>query len=152
MAEPWRLTAEQWEAISAHLPDYKPSPKGGRPRAEDKKCFQGILWVLRTGAQWEALPRLGYLYASYATCWRRLNEWMEAGIFLKMLRAFLAILNDDEQIDWKQAFIDGTFASAKKGVLTSGKPRRAKEQRSCLSWMPTESQLESLLLPRLSQR
>jgi len=46
----WRhLTDEQWEAVSKHLPKEKPSPKGGRPRVDDRRCLEDILWILWTG-------------------------------------------------------------------------------------------------------
>lgn len=53
----WRkLTDIQREKISEHLPVRKKSPKGGRPPTDNKKCFEGILWILWTGAPWSELP------------------------------------------------------------------------------------------------
>ncbi len=109
----WRgLTDEQWEKLRVHLPRYKPSPKGGRPRADDRRCFEGILWVLWTGAQWSELPKE---YGSPSTCWRRLRQWEGSGVLLEMRRAFLAQLNDQDKIRWDECFADGSFAPAKKG-------------------------------------
>ena len=51
-----RVTDEQWALIEPHLPKHKPGKKGGRPRAPDRACFEGILWILRTGARWRDLP------------------------------------------------------------------------------------------------
>src|SRR2546427_648096 len=68
----WRaLTDAQWERIRPHLPREKRQPHGGRPRADPRRCFEGILWVLRTGAPWSELPPR---YGSPATCWRRLRN------------------------------------------------------------------------------
>ncbi len=54
----WRgLTDRQWKLIQPHLPPRKINPKGGRPWADDRKCFEGILWILWTGAPWSELPR-----------------------------------------------------------------------------------------------
>lgn len=47
-----RITDKQWKAIEPHLPKRKRSRKGGRPPANDRKCFEGILWILWTGAPW----------------------------------------------------------------------------------------------------
>jgi transposase len=47
------LTDEQWARIAPHLPVHPPSPKGGRPREDDRECLEGILWLLRTGAPWQ---------------------------------------------------------------------------------------------------
>jgi transposase len=54
----WRhLSDGQWEHVRRVLPPVKPSRKGGRPRADDRRCFEGILWILWTGAPWSELPR-----------------------------------------------------------------------------------------------
>ncbi|GAB4109703.1 MAG: hypothetical protein Kow00105_18450 [Phycisphaeraceae bacterium] len=45
------LTDEQWNKIEPLLPKPKPSPQGGRKRLSDRRCFEGILWVLRSGAR-----------------------------------------------------------------------------------------------------
>src|SRR5438128_889642 len=50
------LTDEQWARIEPHLPRYAPSPRGGRPRADDRECLEGVLWLLRTGARWQDMP------------------------------------------------------------------------------------------------
>ena len=52
------LTDEQWARIAPHLPPHPPSPKGGRPRATDRDCLEGLLWLLRTGARWRDLPKM----------------------------------------------------------------------------------------------
>jgi transposase len=125
----WRhLTDEQWEAVSKHLPKEKPSPKGGRPRVDDRRCLEGILWILWTGAPWSELPKR---YASPATCWRRLKKWEEDGTLLELWRAFLAELAEADLIKWDECFIDGSFAPAKKG---GPKSARRSEERARNGW------------------
>jgi hypothetical protein len=50
------LTDSQWEKIRPHPPEFKRSRRGGRPPADNRACFEGILWVLRSGARWKDLP------------------------------------------------------------------------------------------------
>ena len=127
----WRvLTNQQWEAIRVHLPQPKVSSRGGRPRVKDRRCLEGILWILWTGAQWSELPRR---YGSASTCWRRLKHWEEGGILLKLWRAFLAQLNDQEKLRWDECFVDGSFVPAKKGGPKSVPPSGARA-RSGWSW------------------
>jgi transposase len=123
----WRgLTKPQWEAIRGQLPPPKTSPQGGRPRVEDRRCVEGILWILWTGAPWSELPRR---YGSPRTCWRRLKSWEETGILLKLWRAFLAQLNDQQKLRWDECFVDGSFIPAKRGAPTSAPPSGARAQR-----------------------
>lgn len=92
------LTDEQWNKIAPLLPKAPPTRRGGRPRVEDQRCFEGILWVLRSGARWKDLPAQ---YPSPSTCWRRLR-------------------------DWEETFADGSFVPAKKGVPASERPNAAR--------------------------
>src|SRR5438270_13440281 len=66
------VTDEQWALVAPHLPAHPPSAKGGRPRADDRECLEGLLWLLRTGARWQDVP---VDLPSGSTCWRRLREW-----------------------------------------------------------------------------
>ena len=87
--------------------------KGGRPRADDRKTLEGILWILRTGSQWSELPPK---YGAPSTCWRRLRDWEENGTGEHIWRTLLATLQKEDRIDWAMAFLDGGFVPAKKGA------------------------------------
>ena len=107
-----KLTDRQWEAISPHLPR-PPRKRGrGRPPADARRCFEGILWILWTGAPWSALPSR---YGSKSTVHRRLCEWAYTGVLLNLWRAFLVQLTARQRVRWDECFADGTFVTAKKG-------------------------------------
>ena len=89
----------------------------GRPRADDRRILEGILWVLRTGARWQDIPRE---YGSPTTCWRRLQQGEQSGVWERIWRAMLASLEAKQKLDWAQAFLDGSFVPAQKGALESG--------------------------------
>lgn len=109
-----QLSDEQWGFIQDLFPTPAPGPKGGRPRADSRACFEGILWVLRSGARWKDLPKS---FPSYVTCWRRFAEWVEAGLLDKALSRLVGRLDRQGKLNWEEAFGDGTFASAKKGAI-----------------------------------
>lgn len=115
----WCLSEEQWERVRQRLPQHERSPRGGRPRADDRACFEGILWVLHSGARWKDLPER---FPSPSTCWRRLVEWEDAGVFVDLWHAFIDTLDERGLVDWEELFLDGSFAPAKKGAPTSAKP------------------------------
>jgi transposase len=116
------LRDEQWERIKPLLPKLRSK---GRPWADNRRVLEGILWVLKTGARWRDLPKE---YPSGATCWRRLRRWEERGVWLEVWRAFLRELDERGKLDWSESFLDGSFASAKKGALESEKPSVEREQ------------------------
>ena len=69
-------------------------------------------------------------YPAYVTCWRRLGEWERADLWLSVWRAFLNDLDEAQQLDWYEAFMDGTFAPAKTRALAS-------EKHACLGSRPS---------------
>ena len=120
------LTEEQWELIGPLLPEAKRRKDGrGRPSAPNRNCLEGILWILQTGAAWHFLPDE---YPSPSTCWRRLKQWEETGVWLKAWRTLLSALDEKGLLKWDEAFLDGSFAPAKKGAKQSVKPSVVKAQ------------------------
>ena len=117
------LTDAQWGRIEPLLPRFKRSAKGGRRPVDPRRVFEGILWVLRSGARWKDLPAL---YPSPSTCWRRLRDWEEQDVWLRLWRAFLSELDEKGQLDWAETFADGSFAPAKKGAPVSERPNAAR--------------------------
>ena len=117
------LTDEQWERIKPFIPQPRKTAKGGRPRADDRACLEGILWVLRSGARWRDLPER---FPSPSTCWRRLVDWETDDVLVRIWQAFLDTLNEQGLLDWEEVFVDGTFSPAKKGVDVSERPNAAR--------------------------
>ena len=108
------LANELWEVTEPLLPPEPPKPKGGRPRVPDRDAFRGILFVLRTGIQWKMLPQeMGC--GSGVTCWRRLRDWQQAGVWQAMHQALLDKLGELGLIDWSRAAVDSASVPAKKG-------------------------------------
>jgi transposase len=119
MAKPL-VSDELWAIVAPLLPPEPPKPKGGRPRIPDRACLTGIMFVLKTGIQWELLPQeLGC--GSGMTCWRRLRDWQEAGVWDALHRTLLDCLGEAGQIDWSRACIDSASIPAKRGALRSGR-------------------------------
>jgi transposase len=110
---------ELWEMLSPLLPEHEPSPKGGRPRIDDRKVLTGIVFVLRTGIPWEYLPmEMGC--GSGMTCWRRLQEWHEAGVWEALKQTLLENLRSVDQLDWSRAAVDSATVRAVGGGEQTG--------------------------------
>src|SRR4051794_41015948 len=117
------LSDEQWGLIAPYFPDHPPSPQGGRPRASDRECLEGILWLARTGARWQDVP---VDLPSGSTCWRRLVEWAGDGVLEEVHAILIEALDDLGALDVEELFADATFIRAKKGGPMSAKPRSAR--------------------------
>jgi transposase len=84
-AEPWRVPERLWRELEPLLPKVERRFRyPGRKRVDDRVCLEGILYVLRYGIPWRALPKLEGL-PSGQTCWRRLDEWERAGVWAALL-------------------------------------------------------------------
>jgi transposase len=118
------LTDELWQRIEPLLPPHPPRPKGGRPPVPDRKVLTGILFVLRTGIQWEYLPQ--ELGCCGMTCWRRLRDWQAAGVWQRIWEALLNDLGQADAIQWQRAIVDSSSVRAVFGGLPRGRtPRTA---------------------------
>ncbi len=130
------LTEAQWKKIAPLLPKPRKHRKGGRPWIENRRVLEGILWILRSGARWQDMPEK---YPHPSTCWRRLRDWDEQGVWLNIWRAFLSELNERQQLKWSESFLDGSFAPAKKGARKSEKPSGARGRSGW--WWSTAAEL-----------
>ena len=143
-----RVTDAQWARIGPLLPRPTPQPRGGRPWIDTRSVFDGILWVLKTGARWRDLPEG---YPSPSTCWRRLAHWDEQGIWLRIWRTFLAELDAAGRLAWDEAFIDASFFPAKKGARKSARPSGGRA-RSAWWWSTAKVFLWEFSSPRPRRR
>lgn len=114
------LPDELWEKIEAHLPPQERSPRGGRPAVPHKQALLGILLVAKTGMQWNALPWEAF-ECSGVTCWRRLRDWQDAGIWQRIHQDLLRELDWIGGIDWSRGVVDADSIPAKKGVTAQAK-------------------------------
>lgn len=121
------LTDAQWRRLEPLLP--KPrvrTDRRGRPWRDPRDVLNGILWVMRTGAPWHDLPPR---YPPYQTCHRRFQLWARSGTLHRVLSLLARELAEAGGFDFKEAFIDATFAGAKKGAAASVSPAKGKGRR-----------------------
>ena len=115
MAKPL-LTDELWELIEPLLPPEPSKPKGGRPKIPDRQALTGILFVLKTGIGWEDLPQeMGC--GSGMTCWRRLRDWHEVGVWELIHQVILECLQSSGGIDCRRASLDSASVRAVFGGI-----------------------------------
>jgi transposase len=121
------------------LPDEAPKPQGGRPRIDDRSVLAGIIFDLKSGIPWNMLPKeMGC--GSGSTCWRRLRDWQEAGMWEELQRVLLNRLGEADRIDWDRVSPDSASVPAKRGDKEPARIRRIGEgrARSAMSWQTNE--------------
>lgn len=114
----WEVSDSFWERAEPLIPsverepgkEYKRKSGGGRKPMPPRQIFEAILYVLRTGCQWKALPkeRFGSASAIHAHFMR----WMRAGFFVALWRAGLAEYDEMMGIAWSWQSIDGAMVKA----------------------------------------
>jgi len=108
------LTDAQWARLDSLIPEPQRRKDGrGRPWRGRREVLDGILFILRTGAAWADLPER---YPPYQTCHRRFQRWVRSGIMRGILEAVAEELRLRGGFHLEEAFIDGSFATPKKGV------------------------------------
>jgi transposase len=130
MAKPL-LPDELWQEIEPLLPPPKPRRfrHPGRKPIDNRKALTGILFVLKSGIHWELLPQeMGC--GSGMTCWRRLRDWQEAGVWEELHRVLLDRLGEADQLDWERASLDSASVPAKRGANKPERIRRIRQRRA----------------------
>ena len=117
--ESWEVSDEFWKRVEPLIPAkpprsedrvYQRKPGAGRKPKPPRLVFEGIVYVLRTGCQWKALPR--ERFGSASAIHRRFLEWERAGFFVELWRAGLAEYDDLEGVAWRWQSIDGAMMKA----------------------------------------
>ena len=130
----WEVSDSQWELLAPILRAKRRSDGKGRPAVDARWVLNGVLWVLGTGAQWRELPER---YPPFQTCHRRFQQWVRSGAFEQALRVLAQRLQEEGRLDLSEAFVDATFAAAKKGGSALALPSEARGRRSRLSPLAT---------------
>src|SRR5512137_2846655 len=123
----WELSDSLWERIEPLLPQPKSRYRGrgknrkhvgSRPAADRRKVMTEILYVMRTGCQWNALPKE---FGSGKTAHRYFQRWVRAGVFLRMWQAGLTEYDELKGVAWKWQAVDGAMTKAPLGGEKTGK-------------------------------
>ena len=126
----WRCSDALWEQVQPLLPTHVNTHPlgGGRPRVDDRRAFDAILFVLRTGCQWNALNATGICSSSVAHA--RYQAWTRAGVFLQLWERGLTAYDELKGIDWRWQAMDGAMTKAPLGgEKNRPQPDRSRQRR-----------------------
>ncbi|MGY4494894.1 transposase [Pseudomonas sp. TE3610] len=121
MANRYEISDEAWGLVAELFIERRTR---GRPRIDDRRMLDGVLWILRSGAAWRDMPEE---FGPWSTVYQRFRDWRNRGTFDQMLKRLHLRLNEQGLIDLRTWMIDSTAVRAtrassgagKKGGLTS---------------------------------
>ena len=114
----WTVSEAMWTKVEPLIParkrekgrKYRRKPGGGRKPLDTRKVFEGIVYVLRTGCQWKALPE--ERFGSASSIHKYFREWKRKKVFIRLWQKGLAEYDEMEGIAWAWQSIDGAMVKA----------------------------------------
>lgn len=114
----WHVPDDLWALLAPILGPEKAAGTVGRPARPSRVIFDAVVYVLRTGCQWHALPR--HVYAPPSTVHARFSQWVHAGVFHRAWQVLLTRYDGVIGIDWKWQSLDGAITKAPLGGEATG--------------------------------
>ena len=116
--KPWEVSDLLWERVCPLIPERPTHPKGGRPANDDRQMFAAIVYVLRTGIPWNALPRE---MGASTSVYDRFRLWEREGVFERLWQAGLQEFDEVAGLDWQWQSLDGTQIKSPFGGESTAK-------------------------------
>jgi len=149
-AQSWEVSDELWTRVEPLLPrinprskrrrKYQRCPGGGRKPIAPRSIFAAIVYVLRTGCQWKALPKS---FGSASAIHHYFQQWRKEGFFVRLWRAGLAEYDQMQGIAWEWQSLDGTQGKAPlaqeavgNNPTDRGKKRNQTQSIGRRAWRP----------------
>ena len=126
----FRVSDALWALLQRVLPKHVNTHRfgGGKPRTPDRRCADAIFYVLRTGCQWAALDATDL--CPHSTAHDRFQQWVAAGVFLRLWQAGVEQFEELKGIDWRWLSMDGAMTKAPLG----GEKNRRQPYGSRQTW------------------
>jgi len=112
LATLWEVSDELWERIEPLLTRLDPPADKGRKREDRRRVLDGIIFRMRTGCQWNQIPRV---YGDDSTIHRCFHHWCEAGLFAKLWGQLIRECDQLKGVQWKWQAADCMLGKARFG-------------------------------------
>ena len=112
----WEVTDELWAQISPVVRELDPPKATGRKRVDARKQLEGIIFRLRTGCQWNHLPRE---FGDDSTVHRTFQRWIERGVFHRVWGLLVQECEELGGVRWEWQAADGAMGKARSGGTSS---------------------------------
>lgn len=108
----WTVSDELWAEVERVLQELDPSARTGRRRVDARQQLEGIIFRLRTGCQWNRLPKE---FGDDSTLHRTFQRWVQRGVFLRLWAVLVAHCEELGGVDWAWQAADGAMGKARMG-------------------------------------
>jgi putative transposase len=117
----WRVPDELWDIIKPILDEHDPPAETGRPRVDQRAALDGILFVMRSGCQWNRLPKE---FPDDSSVHRTMQRWVRLGIFERIWALVVVQCEELGGVDWQWQAADGAMGKARFGGIKSERTRQ----------------------------
>ncbi len=122
----WRVPDELWTMIAPILAELDPPKRTGRPRISARLVLDAVIFRMRTGCQWNRLPReLGDDSAVHRT----FQRWVQLGVLERIWATIQTRCADLGGVNWEWQAADGALRKARMGgtLLAATPPTGARQ-------------------------
>lgn len=124
----WTVPDDLWHGfIVPILKKHDPEPCTGRPRIDQRKAFDGIIFILRSGCQWNRLPRE---FGNDSSVHRTFQRWVRLGVFQKLWGALVSYARRLGLVEFEWQSADCSMGKARLGGIMSAKTPRIEPNRA----------------------
>jgi putative transposase len=108
----WRVSDDLWAKIEPILAEYDPPKRVGRKRIDQRRALDGIIYRLRSGVQWNQLPKE---FGDDSSVHRTLQRWVELGVFERIWAALVEQCEELGGVNWEWQAADAAMGKARLG-------------------------------------
>lgn len=117
----WEVNDELWSIVQGILAALDPPAATGRPRTGQREAFNGIVYQMRSGVQWNQLPQH---FGDDASVHRTMQRWIAKGVLQRIWAALIENCAELGGVDWRWQSADGAMGKARFGGIASGETPR----------------------------
>ena len=123
----WEVSDELWDIIQSILDELDPPADTGRPRTGQRAALNGIIYRMRSGVQWNQLPRR---FGDDSSVHRTMQRWIARGVFKLLWAVLLENCEELGAVDWQWQSADGAMSKARFGGIKSVRIPRIAANRA----------------------
>ena len=116
LATIWNTPDELWEKILPVLRELDPEPRTGRPRVDQRKALDGIIYQMRSGVQWNHLSKE---FGDDSSIHRTFQRWIKRGVLERIWAQLVEACDELGAVNWVWQSADAAMGKARFGGITS---------------------------------